>query len=67
MRTDVEPGANGVAVAMQDQRLVVAIDAGFGFEKAAVLDLLEPRQCRRLVALRNGLTKSTHAARCAAG
>jgi hypothetical protein len=51
MRADIEPGAHGGAVAMQDQRFGVAVEHGFGFDEAAVLDLLQARQRRDAIAI----------------
>jgi hypothetical protein len=66
VRTHVEPRAHGGAVAMEDQRLVVAVQPRLGLEEAAVLDLLHARQDlgRRSalwVGKRHGLTNSSHA------
>ena len=41
VRADVEPGAHGVAVAIQQQRLGVAVDARFGLGEAAVGQALQ--------------------------
>ena len=40
MRADIEPRADVVANAMQDQRFGIAIEHHFDFREAAVLDLL---------------------------
>src|SRR3546814_8628680 len=45
VRADVEPGADGVAVAVQDQRFGVAVDGRFGLVESTVLDLCQ--RCQR--------------------
>jgi len=44
MRADVEPGPDGVAVAMQDQRFGRAVDRGVDGRKAAIGDRIQPKQ-----------------------
>jgi hypothetical protein len=67
MRTHVEPRADDIAVAVQDQRLVVGRviverQARPAFEETAVLDLVDAGQGpRSWIGGRHGLTKSSHA------
>ena len=41
MRADIEPGADDIAIAVQDQRFGVAIEHGLDFVETAVLDLFD--------------------------